>query len=239
MSEDELSNVTEVLRSFREQSSVPCGRLQSKLGLDEAWQSSFNLGVAIAEDWPATEADPKTLQKFGSVLMARWGLMPVYNGVDAINGVDDDYTRPEFTASCPNAAMLILLPRYREAYVSAPSCEFICDDRGGPEVVSAMLEALDQGGVAAAIEAGVREAARVLAKSSPASLEPTEAELARTRAAEHKAKDAAFWQSERTWVLLQRCVILLIVGLVACGLANFVTQSVAPAPQEKTLRRGE
>merc|ERR1719486_1262548 len=119
------------------------------------------------------------MQYFGRVVMSEWGLSPIYNGVDAENAVDQSemYSWDDYQANCPTTAMLIILPDHHEAFLSAPSCEFICQSRGGPEVVAETLAALDKGGVAAAINAGIAEVDRVLSQTLPLSLKPAPVKL--------------------------------------------------------------
>lgn len=110
---------------------------------DQRTDRSFRLGVALAKGFSADEADPDSLQAFGLVLLNKWGLQEQYD-------------------ICPHAAILILLTDLRIAFVASASCEFICKDKGGPEVVSAMIAALDQNGPYAALAAGMKEAGKVI-----------------------------------------------------------------------------
>merc|ERR550537_1331596 len=113
--------------------------------MTNAMTGPFWLGIALAKDLPPSESDPDSLQTMGLLLLSKWGL-----------------TQP--LESCPHAAILIIVPGERVAHIASSSCEFICAERGGPEVVTATLGALDTGGVAAAVKAGILETGRVVKK---------------------------------------------------------------------------
>eukprot|EP00401_Gymnodinium_catenatum_P000830 CAMPEP_0117532284 /NCGR_PEP_ID=MMETSP0784-20121206/39288_1 /TAXON_ID=39447 /ORGANISM="" /LENGTH=373 /DNA_ID=CAMNT_0005328671 /DNA_START=66 /DNA_END=1184 /DNA_ORIENTATION=- len=221
MSDSARQDVTRELQKMREQALVGCGQLDTRLGgTDETHYRHFNLGVAIAGDWPSSEADPMTLQRFGMVLMARWGLMPWYNGVDLGNSVKEVSSWEQYTTNCPNFAMFILLPTYRKAFVSAPSCEFICKERGGPEIVDAALAALGDGGsegVAAALKAAIDTTRNFLERTSPLSLERQEATGGRK--AQLRTWTSAAWRSERLWTMGQRFVFAALALSFVFGLA--------------------
>lgn len=180
---------TEELRLFRERTLVNCGQLESildpdaerrpyekrnpvfqgRLGLED--YREFNLAVVLADEWPKSIRDTASMQTFGWRVMSDWGLQPIYNGVDNGNPVNEyRNTWNGYRANCPTTAVLIILPRYHQAFLTSPSCEFICQTRGGPEVVAATLAALESGGLESAIHAGIQQAHKVLDATIPKSI---------------------------------------------------------------------
>jgi len=213
-----------VLQEIRELSPVPClfhggsegiGVSSGSFGDGDSGRDhrSFNLGVAFANKWPATENDPSSLQQFGMVTMANWEMQELYNGIQV------NY------ASCPTSALLIILPDIRQAFLASPSCEFICKDRGGPEVVAATLAALDSGGPFAAAAAGAREVERVLKKtlsmSRPVVPPGTFGEQA-------QAWDREVGQSDEVWGTAQRILFGVIVGGCLIGLVALAGYAMSP-----------
>merc|ERR1719401_1628880 len=73
---------------------------------------------------------------------------------------------PQPYLRCPNTGMLIVVPGSRRAFLSSASCEFVCQERGGPEVVMSTLVALDAKGTAAAVTRGVEEVYHFLTQTS-------------------------------------------------------------------------
>lgn len=140
------------LRSLRNTTQVTCGQLQNDT-VDNRHFETFFLGVAIAGSSWQGGLDSDSLETFGRVLASQWQLNKIQTGPEML------YT------TCPNVAMLLLFPGSRRAFVSSPSCEFICQDRGGPEVTSVTLTAFDAGGIVAGIRAGMKEAHRVVTKT--------------------------------------------------------------------------
>lgn len=224
--------VLKELQLVREEQQVTCGQMDSAMkGFDATTTRPFNLGVLVIDEWPSQEADEATLDKLGLVVMGRWGLYSMYNGVDAFNNVNEYYSWNKYRMNCPNTAMLILLPRYRQAVLSAPSCEFICRERGGPEVAGAMLMALDSNGPEAAILAGVEEVKRVLRETTPLSTEPSN--RAYVRRFRRGSWQERFFSRESTWAAAQRgifavAMILIIVGLIAFVYYNFCVPQTVP-----------
>lgn len=147
LSREENAVTQQDIEKFSSTHSVACPRLMPYHAgngtFNQRMDRSFRLGIAIAKDFPAGEADPDSLANFGLLLLNKWGLH-------------------EQRDLCPHSAILILLTGVRQAFVASASCEFICNEKGGPEVVTAMLEALDTKGAAAAIEAGVETAGRII-----------------------------------------------------------------------------
>jgi hypothetical protein len=116
---------------------------QNNDNYDQRYDRSFWVGIALAKDLPPSESDPDSLQTMGLLLLSRWGL-----------------TQP--LEVCSHAAMIIIVPEERVAHIATSSCDFICAERGGPEVVTAIIAALDEGGPAAAVRAGIIETGRVV-----------------------------------------------------------------------------
>jgi hypothetical protein len=159
---DRLLNTTErvqiaaLMKQLRHQQQITCGPQLQHDPVDKWHYEPFYLGVAIARDFPLRESDSQSLQSFGRILAGRWNMTYLWNG------------NPEFYARCPNEAMLIILPDKRMAHLSSPSCMFLCEEHGGPEVATATLLGLDShGGLMAGVTAGLNEAYKALEKSSP------------------------------------------------------------------------
>lgn len=260
--EQSRKNVTTLLQEFRETTLMKCGLLDGILetsmgppvtgnnvpivpGTESVVHDrNFHLGVAIAKDWPESESDPVTLQKFGLILLSRWGALPWYNGVDMGNGLNEVLSHQQYTSNCPNAAILILLPKYRVAYLSSPSCEFICQERGGAEVEAAAeaeLAAADWSNgitdglaLGAAIEAGINAVQKYLNQTSSLSIQRGESSFEDQRKALRKW-ERRFVTDEATWVFVLRAVyVSFIVGFV-CFVVSIVACMIAP--KVKSLRR--
>jgi len=152
LTSEERNLAREELRTLREQASVTCDLKPPQVGLSHGdyHYQPFYLGVALANGWPHSEAGPDSLQFFGQVVASRWNMTYLWNGY------------PPNYAGCPNQAMLVILPDLRQAYVSSPSCQFICQDRGGREVVTAVLADLDRHGLSQAVQTGIWEVYHVV-----------------------------------------------------------------------------
>jgi len=161
------------MAEFRDRTFVNCSIAEN----GDMTQVPFKLAVVVGDKSFADELDPQSMQYFGNAVMSQWGLMPKYNGVDY------SHLTPQYIQStCPNAAVLFVLPRYRQAFLESPSCDFICPERGGQEVVAATLAGLDRGGVERAIEAGIDEIEHVLKSTSAQRLQPRRPEVVYTAA---------------------------------------------------------
>lgn len=228
LTKEERRTVTDKLHVFRTRTLVNCDQLKAVLDpdLERTWHEKnnpvvqgrlglenfrpFNLAIAVADEWPSSEMDPRSMQYFGRVIMTQWGLMPIYNGVDngnAVNQFHEDWSNNH--QACPNAAVLFILPRYHEAFLSAPSCEFICGARGGPEVVAAVLAGLDRGGLEEAILSGIDEVSRVLSVTLPLSIEKKTV-YQRWRKADIKLSTQAF-----VWGFRAIYVGVILMGVIS------------------------
>jgi len=155
LSSEQRKQLTAQMVKLRHEQHITCGPQLQHDPIDKWHYDPFYLGVAIAKDWPLHEADSQSLQSFGRILAGRWNMTFPWDG------------SPAFYSRCPNEAMLIILPDKRQAYLSAPSCMFICGEKGGPEVTTALLLNMDSHGLAAGVSAGITEVYKVLAASSP------------------------------------------------------------------------
>lgn len=155
LSTHERSNLTALMKKLREGQHITCGPQLQHDPVDKWHYEPFHLGVAIAKDWPLHESDGQSLQSFGRMLAGRWNMTFAWDG------------NPPFYARCPNEAMLIILPDTRQAHLSSPSCMFVCEERGGPEVAMATVLGLDSHGLAAGVSAGMSEVYKAIAESSP------------------------------------------------------------------------
>lgn len=221
------ARVADLLKGVREQVTVTCRRLDAKLGPQEeggpcsksnaidTTTRKFNLGVVVANEWPQSEADTDTLQKFGLYVLNRWGLMPIYNGVDTRNAVDPPLSMEEYTTNCPNSALLIVLPSYNQVFLSAPSCEFICNDRGGPEVATRVQHALDsEAGLEEAISMGIEEISSILKTAQmPLSMQGGGAWKERYALRNLLKNRSKFANTESAWVLGQNAFLMAFIAL--------------------------
>lgn len=214
------------MKKLREGQKITCGPQLQHDPVDKWHYEPFYLGVAIAKDWPQHESDAQSLQSFGRMLAGRWNMTYAWDG------------NPAFYARCPNEAMLIILPEKRQAVLSSPSCMFLCQSKGGPEVATATILGLDSdGGLEAGVSAGMSEVYKAIAQSSPmhkSGWEPVEKTAGTYEAWNNKAPAApvaiapqvtledSFWNwSQR--ILFGVAIVMLgasiVVALLVCYLA--------------------
>eukprot|EP00927_Polykrikos_kofoidii_P018813 TRINITY_DN18769_c0_g1_i1.p1 TRINITY_DN18769_c0_g1~~TRINITY_DN18769_c0_g1_i1.p1 ORF type:complete len:388 (+),score=42.20 TRINITY_DN18769_c0_g1_i1:156-1166(+) len=124
LSEDERNSLATKLKTMREDNLVTCGRLLNDT-VDNRHKQPFYLGVAIVRDWPLSQSGPESLQQAGQIISAQWNMNRAYVGSLR------PYTR------CPNVGVLIILVNNRQTYLSTESCEFICQDHGATEAMTA------------------------------------------------------------------------------------------------------
>lgn len=155
LSAEERKQLTATMKSLREGNKITCGPQLQHDPVDRWHYEPFTVGVAIAKDWPLRESDSQSLQSFGRILAGRWNMTYSWTG------------SPSFYARCPNEAMLIVLPEKRQAHLSSPSCMFVCEDKGAPEVATATIVGLDSHGLLEGVSAGLAEVYKVLGKTSP------------------------------------------------------------------------
>jgi hypothetical protein len=202
---------------------------QGRLGLED--YRPFNLAVILLDEWPNSEMDSRSMQYFGRRVMSTWGLNPIYNGVDSgMSATQHVYTWDEYQQNCPTTALLIILPKFHQAFLSSPSCEFICASRGGPEVIAETLAALEKHGPAAAVVAGIAEIDRVLKETVPLSLKkmPSKTLIHNGRRYYRKYSDADS-------VFFLRMVYALIVLTFVFAIVSFVYY-VLLAPSKRQPR---
>merc|ERR1719326_1586712 len=118
---------------------------------------------------------------------------------------------------CPNTAVLMIFPRFREVFITSPSCEFLCTSKGGPEVVAATLAGLDRGGVEEAILAGIKGAS----SGQKVTFESRHG-YQRINHAENLMK------SDATWVWTMRLWYVLVLCLALVSIVAFVYYVVLP-----------
>lgn len=213
MSKEDQKSIQKDLNIFASIHPVQCPRLtpyryyQHNDNYDQRYDRSFWLGVAVAQDLPPSESDPDSLQTMGLLLLSKWGL-----------------TQP--LEVCSHAAMLIIVPGERVAHIATSSCEFICQERGGPEVVTAVLAALDQGGPVAAVKAGIAETGRVVKKID---------RLARRKRAKSAevSYEEQFARSERAWSFVQQVIFGLVIGSIFMTICGGIVVLLVPSLREK------
>lgn len=217
---EERKGLVRELTKLRYNNPVTCGyRLNDPV--DPRHYQPFYLGVAMATKWPAGESDPDSLQQLGQVIDADWNMGNKFVGPHI------PYLR------CPNTAILIFMPEIRRAFVSSASCEFICQDRGGPEVATAALLAMDKGGPVAAVRAAMLEAYRVVSRDSnnawkvqashggtAVGVNDTEQEVPQATVMQHdtQAQAQSVSQEGTTSLLIQR----VLYGVALCALVASV-----------------
>eukprot|EP00927_Polykrikos_kofoidii_P001558 TRINITY_DN10594_c0_g1_i1.p1 TRINITY_DN10594_c0_g1~~TRINITY_DN10594_c0_g1_i1.p1 ORF type:complete len:361 (+),score=47.39 TRINITY_DN10594_c0_g1_i1:143-1225(+) len=129
LSDEDRTSLGEHLKQTREQNFVTCGHLVDNK-VNQPHLEPFYLGVVIFRDWPLSQSDPESLQQLGQFVLAQWNMNEAYVGSVR------SYTR------CPNVGILFILANNRLTYLSTESCEFVCQSRGGPEVMTASQMAL-------------------------------------------------------------------------------------------------
>lgn len=206
---EERKSLTDELARLREEHLVTCGRLLND-PVDPRHLQPFYLGVAMATKWPTGESDPDSLQQFGQVVAAEWNMDRLFVG------------SPQPYARCPNTAMLVFLPDIRRAFLSSSSCEFLCQARGGPEVVTATLVTYDKEGPVAAVRAGMREVYRVVSRGkTQAATGSSNQQAAAGAGADEGASGAmALWLQRILFgVAVAALVVSLVFGLIVLLLA--------------------
>eukprot|EP00747_Dinoflagellata_sp_TGD_P196632 gnl/TRDRNA2_/TRDRNA2_67001_c0_seq1.p1 gnl/TRDRNA2_/TRDRNA2_67001_c0~~gnl/TRDRNA2_/TRDRNA2_67001_c0_seq1.p1 ORF type:complete len:434 (-),score=85.90 gnl/TRDRNA2_/TRDRNA2_67001_c0_seq1:118-1419(-) len=214
---------------FRDKAKVDCGAMDYKLHHRPMGNDirNFNLGVVLANEWEESESDSASLQKFGMMLMTRWGFMPWYNGVDTGNTIDEYNSVDDYTKNCPNAALLIILPDRGQAFLASPSCEFICKDRGGPEIVARVKRVLEKEGLENAIKAGVDAVNRALKMTTPKTLH-----RGTVRGKKHSTMQDEIARSEDFWSFIVLCLFFAVCGGLMLTVVGVVTYVVRPQLME-------
>jgi len=240
-------NVSAALHSFGKHTKVVCGGLQSKMGRRrdcDPWYQTFQLGVAVlkGEELPRHSTDPNSLQQLANYIMARWDMMPSYNGV-AVS--------PDDSRACPAAAaMLLVLPDLQKAYLGSASCEYICAEHGGPEVVLAVEEKLLEGvggidevgaeDIALAIEDGIKAVSKVLNVTGDAPLSSVEAEMTRSRRMLNKQRGwmDRIQRSDTFWLWSQRVLFLAIMAFSIFIVAAYIYYGCIQSGKPELRRMG-
>lgn len=236
LEEKEQADVALLLKQKREDTPVQCGKLLDDT-VDRRHYQPFYLGVAVIKDWPTEASGPDSLQQLGQIIGAQWNMGQLFVGS----------TIPQ--VQCPNTGMLLILTKNRQAYLSTESCEFICRDRGGPEVVTAVLSALDTEGPNAAVQAGIKTVYNILGRPGAASL--SSSSVARsssisstsddTTAEEHTPKSiyaARGGESNSSISVMGQRLIFTVAALLLVASLYIGAMVCANAPGlEKRLRR--
>lgn len=202
------------MKKLRSEQHITCGPQLQHDPIDKWHYQPFYLGVAIAKDWPQHESDSASLQSFGRILAGRWNMTYPWDG------------NPSFYARCPNEAMLIILPQKRQAHLSSPSCMFLCEEKGGPEVATATILGLDSHGLMAGVSAGMTEVYKAIAQSSPMHkpgwqpVEKTAGTWSFKKAAAGKAviAEPSATLEENIWDWTQRVLFAIAVAILAASI---------------------
>lgn len=207
LSPEARANISIKLKQIRDSVVVDC---KYGTGIQDQKKRTFFLGVALAKDWPTAEADPASLQQFGLVTMAQWGMEGLWMG-------------PQVNfASCPSVALLVVLPKAPHVLLASPSCTFICKDKGGPLVQNAVLQKInnDGSGLQQAIESGISAVSGFVQNKDLQSVPKPKAVWGETL-----SEDASFtlWQQ---WILAGVMLIVIVsavflfISVVFPALAN-------------------
>lgn len=156
----ERTSLAVELKRLREDNLVVCGK-QLNDKVDPRHLQPFYLGVVLLSEWPMVEADPESLQQLGQIIASQWNMDKLYAG------------EPAGRLTCPTTGVLLVLPDLRQAYLSTPSCEFICQAHGGPEVITATVKAWHNHAKLDGVLAGMRAAYKILGESNPLRPKPT------------------------------------------------------------------
>lgn len=203
LSREAQSNITAALKRMRETSVVTC---KYATGTQRESKKTFFLGVAVAKDWPIAQADPASLQQFGLVTMAKWGMEGLWMGPQV------NY------ASCASVALLVVLPKGPHVLLASPSCAFICKDKGGPLVQASVLQNIDSdgGGLQEAIEEGIKAVAAIIKYGDV-----------------NAPKSKAFWKmsvsGEAAFTLWQQLILIGIVVVVIMSGLFVLINAMFPA----------
>lgn len=133
------------LVNFQQQHLVTCPSIDREPVSNRHLQP-FYLGVVLAKELSDEIFDSASLKEFGQVILADWNMARTWASSAQV-------TR------CPNTALLMVLPQMQKVVLvsESESCDFICDESGGPAVEAAVLTALESGqSVASAVTAGVK-----------------------------------------------------------------------------------
>lgn len=128
---EDQKDFARTLQMFRENSMVHC-RLPFLRHMDTAAVSSpreedehqFRVGVAVLESLPPSMLDDHALDVFGEYLLSTWNIAP---------------------HDCGAGAVIILVTAAEKAWITAPSCEYVCgqDLETGGRVLNALEQSLD------------------------------------------------------------------------------------------------
>lgn len=238
--------VTDAMTKFEKVgTSVTCGSFETKMHAARPTEPRpFHLGVAIASGngFRREDTDAATLQKFGLYVLANWELLAAYNGIKVRTEVKAIYQQFLPVENCPDSAVLIVLPEHGKAFLSSPSCEFICAERGGPQVVAAVEDALLQGKpLQQAVVAGVQAVSDVLDRTGSMPLSMTEPEMTMNRRT--SLENRKWWEHlKRTdvfWIWSQRVLFLVLMVFTIFVLASFAYFNCLPqTPSLRNNKRG-
>jgi len=208
LTEKEHRDLESLMASLRSQVPVNCGIL-TRDPTDTIHKQPFYLGVALLDHWPLSALDPGSMDAFGQRVASQWNMAEKWVG------------ETRHRSSCPNEAMLLIAPDHRQAYLSSVSCEFICAQRGGPEVVTATLVNLENVGIASAIEAGIKQVYHILQEVAPQS-EVLNKEPQDASRASREATDTLFNIAQ------QALFVLMIAALAGSFVVGFLVLLLAP-----------
>lgn len=191
------------LKRLREDHLVTCGALLNDK-VDPRHLQPFYLGVVLLSGWPVREADPESLQQLGQIVSAQWNMDKKYAGV------------PPGRLTCPNTGLLLVLPDLRQAYLSTGSCEFICQARGGPEVVTATIKNWNNNKKLDGVLDGIRVAYKILGEPRSPMKDVASPELASQESVPHEPSTSD--SSGSMFNVLQRVIFVFVVILFALSL---------------------
>lgn len=232
LSNDDREDVLKFIKEQRESTFITCGPQVQHDPVDRWNYQPFYLGVAIADDWPLQESDPQSLQQFGRILAGRWNMTFPWDG------------NPTFNARCPNEGILVILPKYRQAFFSSGSCMFLCDTKGGPEIAAATIGMLNSGGLMAGVKAGVKQVYTGLQETSPmhpAGWEPVEKTSATWGGIPYGSSPVSGKSSSSSeswvWNLVQRFMFAIALVVLAGSVVMAILVCVKAPGMNKELNK--
>lgn len=247
MQEPDHNAVAATLGRFGASASVVCGKLETEMfdkNVTERRPFRFAIVVLGYESSVPEISDALTQQRFGLFVLANWDLMPTYNGIQVRptepRPTGNQSNRPCKTQlACPDAALLVVMPQHGRAFLSAASCEFICAERGGPQVVAAVEQSMARGdSLGHAIQAGIEAAGIVLSTTGSAPLSMVEPVLTRKWRIihEHRQWLDDMLRSGIFWQWSQRVVLFALLAFSAFVAASFLYFNCIS--QGPSLRKG-
>jgi len=111
----ERQNISMEMAKLRSQHLVVCEDLVVE-PIDQRHLAPFYVGVAIAEAEATSQMPLSSLKQYGHLIMSEWNMKTFYA------------TNPSAVTSCPNKALLLVLPKNGQAVLVTDTCRHLCED---------------------------------------------------------------------------------------------------------------